>query len=32
MVLKNLKVDIDRTRKEILTELDPNSAPPEGNA
>ena len=29
-VLKNLEVDIERTRNEILKELDPNFAPPEG--
>ena len=29
-VLKNLEVDIERTRKEILKELDPNFTPPEG--
>src|SRR6202453_1951261 len=28
-VLKNLEVDIERTRNEILKELDPNFAPPE---
>src|SRR5664279_4132383 len=29
-VLKNLEVDIERTRNEILKELDPNFTPPEG--
>jgi len=29
-VLKNLEIDIERTRNEILKELDPNFAPPEG--
>src|SRR6184192_1386287 len=29
-VLKSLEVDIERTRNEILKELDPNFAPPEG--
>ncbi len=29
-VLKNLEVDIERTRNEILKELDPNFAPPDG--
>src|SRR5882672_4528726 len=29
-VLKNLEVDIERTRNEILRELDPNFTPPEG--
>src|SRR6202011_149443 len=28
-VLKSLEVDIERTRNEILTELDPNFTPPE---
>src|SRR5215216_3779680 len=28
-VLKNLEIDIERTRNEILKELDPNFAPPE---
>src|ERR1700678_1152966 len=28
-VLKNLEVDIERTRNEILKELDPNFPPPE---
>ncbi|MHA3770595.1 ATP-dependent Clp protease ATP-binding subunit [Verrucomicrobiota bacterium sgz303538] len=31
-VLKNLEVDIERTRNEILKELDPNFTPPEGEA
>ena len=31
-VLKNLEVDIERTRKEILKELDPNFTPPEGES
>src|SRR6204780_4036092 len=31
-VLKNLEVDIERTRNEILRELDPNFTPPEGEA
>lgn len=31
-VLKNLEVDIERTRNEILKELDPNFTPPEGDA
>ncbi len=31
-VLKNLEVDIERTRNEILRELDPNFSPPEGEA
>ena len=29
-VLKNLEIDIERTRNEILKELDPNFAPPDG--
>jgi ATP-dependent Clp protease ATP-binding subunit ClpC len=29
-VLKNLEVDIERTRNEILRELDPNFTPSEG--
>ncbi len=29
-VLKNLEVDIERTRNEILKELDPNFTPPDG--
>src|SRR5213593_463363 len=29
-VLKNLELDIERTRNEILKELDPNFTPPEG--
>ena len=29
-VLKNLEIDIERTRNEILKELDPNFTPPEG--
>src|SRR5438093_4421176 len=28
-VLKNLEIDIERTRNEILKELDPNFTPPE---
>jgi ATP-dependent Clp protease ATP-binding subunit ClpC len=31
-VLKNLEVDIERTRNEILKELDPNFAPQEGES
>ena len=31
-VLKNLEVDIERTRNEILKELDPNFQPPEGES
>src|SRR6201981_3168819 len=31
-VLKNLEVDIERTRNEILKELDPNFTPPESEA
>ena len=31
-VLKSLEVDIERTRNEILKELDPNFTPPEGEA
>ncbi len=31
-VLKNLEVDIERTRNEILKELDPNFTPPEASA
>src|SRR6478752_646241 len=31
-VLKNLEVDIERTRNEILKELDPNFTPPEGES
>ncbi len=31
-VLKNLEVDIERTRNEILRELDPNFTPPEGES
>src|SRR6201997_1522889 len=31
-VLKNLEIDIERTRNEILKELDPNFTPPEGEA
>ena len=30
-VLKNLEVDIERTRNEILKELDPNFTPPDGD-
>ncbi len=30
-VLKNLEIDIERTRNEILKELDPNFAPPDGD-
>src|SRR3974377_240702 len=30
VVLKNLEVDIEKTRNEILKELDPNFTPPEG--
>src|SRR5207253_10218254 len=29
-VLKSLEIDIERTRNEILKELDPNFTPPEG--
>ncbi|MEI8235042.1 MAG: ATP-dependent Clp protease ATP-binding subunit [Verrucomicrobiota bacterium] len=32
VVLKNLEVDIEKTRNEILKELDPNFTPPEGEA
>ena len=32
IVLKNLEVDIEKTRNEILKELDPNFTPPEGEA
>ncbi|MDD5349933.1 MAG: ATP-dependent Clp protease ATP-binding subunit, partial [Chthoniobacteraceae bacterium] len=32
VVLKNLDVDIEKTRNEILKELDPNFTPPEGEA
>jgi ATP-dependent Clp protease ATP-binding subunit ClpC len=31
-VLKNLEVDIERTRNEILKELDPNFTPPDGES
>src|SRR5438270_594632 len=31
-VLKTLEIDIERTRNEILKELDPNFTPPEGEA
>src|SRR3954447_12079478 len=31
-VLKSLEIDIERTRNEILKELDPNFTPPEGEA
>src|SRR2546429_9815028 len=31
-VLKSLELDIERTRNEILKELDPNFTPPEGEA
>src|SRR6201994_4377099 len=31
-VLKSLEVDIERTRNEILKELDPNFTPPESEA
>src|SRR5213595_2107539 len=31
-VLKNLEVDIEQTRNEILRELDPNFTPPEGES
>ena len=31
-VLKNLEVDIERTRNEILKELDPNFTPPDGDS
>jgi len=32
IVLKNLDIDIEKTRNEILKELDPNFTPPEGEA